>query len=351
MRDRICHVFSGLLLLCLIAGCSDRQPPEPEAQNVRPAKIMTVMSSGTSERYEFTARIEASQTVDLSFEVGGPLETINVREGATIPQGSAVAALDPRDFELAVSEANVQLRLATQDLTRKRQVFEQNGIARSQVDDAQSNFELQQVRASQAQERLADTRIVAPFEAYVSRRYLDPGVNVKPGDPVVRLLDLQQLLVVMSVPQGLVATASAEQMLASWAEFSFIEGQQFPLTYHENRGEADALAQTYEVTFIMDNPAEWNILPGMTANAFVEIRQATEDHILVPASALVPTPGNGLSVWVYDEATGQVSRREVTTDAPLEAGVPVTSGLTHGEPIIVAGASQLQEGMQVRPLP
>ncbi len=339
-----------IVLMVFLAGCSDREPPEPQQQNIRPAKIMTVSSSGTSERYEFTARIEASQAIDLSFEVGGPLATVNVKEGVTAPKGSLVAALDPKDFELALSEANVQLKLAAQDLTRKQRVLKQNGIAKSQVEDALSNYELQQVRVRQARERLADAKITAPFDAYVSRRYLDEGVNVKSGEPIVRLLNLNKLLIVMSIPQGLIATVSAEQLLASWAAFSFIPDRKFDITYHENRGEADALAQTYEVTFTMDNPEEWNILPGMTANAFLDIRQSAEDHILVPASAIVPMPDNSLSVWVFDEDSQRVTRRTVMTQTPVKAGVPVTQGLNDGEQIIIAGASQLQDGMQVRPL-
>lgn len=339
-----------LVLLALLAGCSDRDPPEPEAQNVRPAKLMTVESSVASQRLEFTARIEASQSIDLSFEVGGPLSTIAVREGITVPSGNLIAALDPKDFELVLSEANVQLKLATQDLTRKQQVYKQNGIAKSEVEDALSNYELQQVRVRQARERLADTKIVAPFEAYVSQRYFDEGVNVDPGEPIVRLHDLNRLLVVMSIPQEFIATVSADQVISSWAEFPFIPDQQFEMTYHENRGEADALAQTYEVSFTMGNPETWNILPGMTANAFIELTQSGDDSILIPASAIVPMPDDTLSVWVFNPDTQFVVRRTIMTAAPLESGVPVTLGLEPGEQIVIAGASQLQDGMQVRPL-
>lgn len=338
-----------VILLCL-AGCADREPPEPEQQHIRPARLMTVAARDEARRYEYTARIEARQSIDLSFEVGGPLKEVSVREGETVPAGTLVAALDAKQFELAVREASVQLKLAEQDLARKLRVLEQNGIAKSQVEDAQSNFELQQVRLSQARERLADTRISAPFEAYVSRRYLDEGVNVRAGDPIVRLHDLTELQVVMSVPESLVATVTAEQVLSASATFSFIPDQAFEITYFENRGEAESLAQTYEVSFLMENPAGWNILPGMTASAVVQLSERGSTNIAVPASALVPTAQNQLSVWVYQPESGLVERRLVTVDVPQVDGVPVVSGLQPGEQIVIAGASQLQDGMRVRPL-
>ena len=101
----------------------------------------------------------------------------------------------------------------------------------------------------------------------------------------------------------------------------------------------------------MPNPQGLNLLPGMTASARLEMKQPGEVAILLPSSALMPTPDNKLAVWIYDPMTQLVTRRIIETGAPTQTGVPVTSGLQEGEQIVVAGASQLQEGMKVRPLP
>ena len=68
------------------------------------------------------------------------------------------------------------------------------------------------------------------------------------------------------------------------------------------------------------------------------------------SSSLVPTPENKLAVWIFDPVTKIVSRRVIESGAPTQSGVPVTAGLQPGEQVVVAGGSQLQEGMQVRPL-
>jgi multidrug efflux pump subunit AcrA (membrane-fusion protein) len=57
-----------------------------------------------------------------------------------------------------------------------------------------------------------------------------------------------------------------------------------------------------------------------------------------------------LAVWVFDPKTQTVSRREIKLGTPTQAGVPVTSGIKVSEQIVVAGGSQLQEGMKVRPI-
>ncbi|MBT7370160.1 MAG: efflux RND transporter periplasmic adaptor subunit, partial [Gammaproteobacteria bacterium] len=194
-----------LITLCLY-GCTERTSQEPRTQNIRPAKIMTVTSQSDEVVHEFSARIEALQSVDLSFQVGGPLAEQPIREGETLSTGSLIASLDPTDFKLAVREAEVQLRLAAQDLNRKRKVLAENGIAKSHVEDARSHYELQKVRLSRAKEQLEDSQIHAPFKAYVSRRYFDRHVNVRPGEPIVRLHDLTSLQVVINIPEYLLAT-------------------------------------------------------------------------------------------------------------------------------------------------
>ena len=83
-------------------------------------------------------------------------------------------------------------------------------------------------------------------------------------------------------------------------QFSFAPDRQFDINLHENRGEADSLAQTYEVSFIMDTPTDLNILPGMTAAAMILIKDNSESSFILPASAVVPTPEGELAVWVYN---------------------------------------------------
>ena len=343
-------LISQIIFIFALLGCSDRSTLKIADQNIRPAKLMTVTNQSEGRKYNFTARLEALQSVDLSFEVGGPLREIFVREGESIPAGASIASLESTEFQLAVQEATVQLQLAAQDLTRKRRILAENGIAKSVVEDAQSNYALQRVRLNKAKERLGDTRIRSPFDAYVSRRYFDTFVNVRPGEPIVKLHDLQKLLVVMNIPEGLVATVGPEQILRAWVEFSFSLGRQFEVSYYENRGEAESLAQTYEVSFVMDNPEELNLLPGMTASAQIELKNTGNSTILLPSSAIVPTPDNQLAVWVFNPKTQTVSRRMIELGTPTQVGVPVTNGLKVNEQIVVAGGGQLQEGMQVRPI-
>jgi RND family efflux transporter MFP subunit len=160
------------------------------------------------------------------------------------------------------------------------------------------------------------------------------------------------LLVVANVPESLYATAGQEQVLSMHAEFDFVPDVRFPLQMYENRGEADQLAQTYEVSLIMERPEDLNILPGMTATVAVRLNDPAQADasVLIPISALVNDGGGEFHVWLFDADTGAVQRQTVSVGVPLENGIPVTSGLVDGDMIVATGASQLFPGMRVRML-
>ena len=334
-------------------GCgAGEAPPEVVEQSVRPARVAVVEAPSQLVSHELVARVEAAQSVDLSFEVSGVLAELPVREGRIVKRGALVAALDPTDFRLAVQEAEAQLQLARQDLQRKQRMLMGNHIAVSLVEDARTLCRLLQVRLQQRQEALAKTRITAPFDAYVARRYIDNFVRLDVDDPVARLNDLQELLVVASIPERLTATISTEQVASLEAAFPFAPGRRFPLEHRENRGEADAVAQTYEVSLAMRRPEGFNVLPGMTAAVHIALRRADQAAAaVIPASALVSGPDKAFFVWIYEPDSKRVRKQPVRVAAPTADGIPVRYGLSGGELVVVAGATQLQAGMRIRPLP
>lgn len=320
-------------------------------QAVRPAKLFRISSHQSTVSHQFVGRLDAAQTLDVSFEVDGALAELPIREGQAVARGDLVAALNPTDFQLAVKEAEVQRRLAGQDMKRKDTLLRERGISQSLVDDARAGYELSQVRLSQARERLAKSRITSPFDAFVARRYVDNGTRVRNGDRIVRLSDLNELKVIVSLPEELVATVTPERVVSMTAGFDFLPDERFPLIYRENIGEANAVAQTYAVTFTMERPLDSNLLPGMTAEVRIELKvPETTDTIAIPPTALLSRPDGGFFVWIYDPETSLVNERQVTIAEPGVRGISISSGLADGELVVAAGASQLQEGMQVRML-
>ena len=345
------RTLPALLLVLFLGACEDRQPPPATDQSVRPARIFSVGADVGTVRHEFVGAVEAAQTIDMSFRVPGPLTELPILEGQFVEAGALVAAIEATDYTLALREAQVQRELARQDYTRKQRLLTERGISQSIVDDARALFDLRQVAVEKARENLDRTRLRAPFQAYVAQRFIDNHVNVHPGDPIVRLMDLSELFVVANVPENLLATATAERVQRLEAEFGFAPGERFELTFRESRGESNAVAQTFEVTFTMPRPENWNVLPGMTATVIVELAATlARERIQIPTSALVADPEKNYFVWKFDPESQLVTRQAVEIGPATGNGISILAGLSPGDLIVASGAAHLQPGMRVRML-
>ena len=118
--------FSNLIfpaLVCFIAldvvffaSCSKEKEKRAE-EIVQPAKTLTIKPTNETLVLRFPGKVRASQRVDLSFKVSGPLIELSVREGQHVKKGDVLARIDPRDFETnqakiksAVSAAQAKLK-------------------------------------------------------------------------------------------------------------------------------------------------------------------------------------------------------------------------------------------------
>lgn len=120
----------------------------------------------------------------------------------------------------------------------------------------------------------------------------------------------------------------------------------FPGVVREVAPAADALSRTYATRVAFSDlatPAEL----GQSARVF--FKREGEIPLSVPLSA-VSAENNEPFVYVVDAANSTLRRTPVTLGAFAETSVPVLSGLTEKDWVVVAGLQVLREGQPVRPV-
>jgi RND family efflux transporter MFP subunit len=137
--------------------------------------------------------------------------------------------------------------------------------------------------------------------------------------------------------------------LAPKVEVSAAEGRLIDAWFKELRATADPVTRTYDVTLGFEPPAAVSITSGMTAKVIITM-QGAAGTIMVPETALMADTEGRSMVWVYDEASGTVTGREVVIGLLTGDEIEILSGLEDGDTIAILGAKNLTEGMKVRPL-
>ncbi len=102
----------------------------------------------------------------------------------------------------------------------------------------------------------------------------------------------------------------------------------------------------------MDQPEGAEILPVMAGRASIVSRPPADSVLLgieIPATAVFSGDDATKSfVWIVDEASKTLSRREVQVGKLGQFGVLIKDGLKPGEWIVVKGVHSVEEGQQVQ---
>jgi RND family efflux transporter MFP subunit len=201
-----------------------------------------------------------------------------------------------------------------------------------------------------ARDQLDYTYLKAPFDGKVVQQYVQNFEDVRGKAAIVRLLDTSRIEMVVNIPESLISYTPYITNIR--AHFDAFKDHPIAAEVKEIGTEASRTTRTYPVTLLMEQPDDFTILPGMAGRVVAdqETEEAGKRHgIVIPISAVFSPEQNAATyVWVFDEPTATVSRREVFTGELADHGIPVEDGLSPGEWVVTAGVSYLREGETVR---
>jgi RND family efflux transporter MFP subunit len=343
-------LLGSVAVICL-AGCGAEEVKE-EAPVARPVKTL-VVGGGAAGPRSYPASVAASNQVDLSFRVGGPLTELPVKEGDQVRKGQLIARIDPRDFQISLESAKAKYEKADADFRRYTALYEKDAVSAAQLDQSRAARDMAKAAVEDAEADLADTHLRAPFAARVGKTFVENFQDVRAKEPILSLVDVGNVEVRVDVAEAVVARARRADWGRITARFDTAPGREFDLELKETATQADPRTQTYRVTFLMPQPEGVNILPGMTATVvhYPAAPAGESGAIVIPAAAVFANEAGESHVWVVDEAAKTVHRRRVTTGELTGTGeIRILDGLEAGETIAVSAISQLREAMEIRPV-
>jgi len=365
MRNAPTLLIAAIASALMISGCQKEQPATEEP--VRAVRAMKIADfAGVSQR-SFPGRAAATQEIDLAFRVAGPLIARPVNVGDNVKEGDLIARIDPRDFEVALrnaegslqrSRANEQRAQADYDRVLSIQREDPGAVSQAAVDRAKEALDVAkadiaalEASVDAAKDALADTDLEAPFAGTIVAAYVENFQNVREKQMIARLLDKTRIEFTIDIPESLISMISYVQDIR--VRFDAFRDFEVPAEVKEIGNEASETTRTFPVTLIMDQPAGATILPGMAGRATGVAKPPGEDqplNIVIPVTAVfAPEVEDKSFVWRIDESKGTVSRREVQVGKLISGGYVVNAGLEPGEMIATAGVHFLKEGQQVRP--
>jgi multidrug efflux system membrane fusion protein len=364
-----------LLLAILLFGCGKAEGPAPPPIPVGVGAAKAFQGGG---EVRYSANIQPYTRVDLAFKSGGYLTNIlqvkgvdgkmrNVHEGDYVKRGSVLAQVRQSDYEAKQSQAAGQLAAAraalehaSLDLKRARNLYAANSLTKSDYDKAMARYgeALGSVASTggqvkEAQIALQDTKLKAPTAALVLKRKVEVGDLVNTGTVGFTLANTEDVKVVFGISDLMLKHLKLGDQLAVTTEA--LRGREFRGLVTAISPSADPKSRVFDVEITIPNPNQ-ELKMGMIASVAVAIGQAPTAVTVVPLTAVVRSRTNpqGYALFVVEEkGSKQIARLRDNIELGEVYGnmITVTKGVRVGDPVIVTGATLVNDGQAVRVIP
>jgi len=229
--------------------------------------------------------------------------------------------------QAAAQEADARFTEAESEQRRIAAMFENGTVAKARYDQAQANFEAARARRDAARtgvttaaEQLDYTLVKAPYAGIVSERHVEVGELVRPGQPLMSGLSLEQLRVSVDVPQSMIDPIRHIGKAEVYAGDKVVAAES--LTFYPI---ADAKTNTFRVRVNLPKGSA-TLYPGTFVKVGFVVGET--ERLLLPASAIVQR-SELTAVYVVSDDT--VELRQIRTGRGYGDRVEVLAGLAAGE--------------------
>ncbi len=347
MKGKLIPVF----VLATLVSCS--QPPVKE-QGPRPVKLAEVTSLNVVEK-SFSGVVSPDQFSDLAFKMSGPLISLNVEEGQKVRTGQVVAEIDPQDFKWEYEAKKSSFQTAEAQLQRAAKLLSKQAISKQEYETTEASYSNAKAAFEYAQNQLAQTKLRAPFDGFIQKKYVENYQKVQTGQAIVCLINPSKLQVQFTMPETNIVYFSTPYSV--YVEFDNYKGIRFKAKVKEYV-EASPDGSGVPVFLYIDDPRfnldKYKVAVGFSCRVILNIESQSfnEGAVLVPISAVVASESNDDKfVFVYNTATEKVEQRLIKeVELVGKDNVVVTEGLKAGDRVVSAGATRLVDGQQVKVL-
>lgn len=377
IRQRWVAALAGLLLVAALAGGAWWR-----FGRAVPVTVATVAEGAVAVRIVGPGSVQARVPITLASRLTATVTALNADVGDRVTAGAVLATLDDRDLrarrdtvaaqratqarnvdaaEAALRKARAERVLAGSRARRDGELQVQGFVSAAGLDSTRAALDAAVAAEQSAEATLAarraefaasahelaaadvtasHARLLAPVDALVVQRLVEPGSTVVPGTPLLKLVDPASVWVAMRVDEAQLAALQPGQP----ARIRLRSGSEHAGHVARIARQSDAATREIEVHvafeavpagFAIDQEAEVTVLAGERRGP------------RVPASALLRDRDGRPGVLVLEG--GRARFTAVTPGATDGEQLLIDGGPATGVPV-VAVAAGVRDGMRVRPV-
>lgn len=353
------------IALTVLTGCSTTN--SKAATRTGPPAVSVAVA--TVQRQDMPVYLTGLGTVtplnavSVKTRVDGQLIQVIYKEGEHVKKGDLLAVIDPRPFEVALSQAQAQLykdqaqyRDAKLNYERFAALFKDSGaVSQQQVDTQRATMDqfegavrTDQAAIDNAKLNLAYCHITAPISGRIGLRLVDPGNMVHASDqnPLLIIAQLQPITTIFTLPQDQLPAVAHQMRSGPLQVDAYSQDDQTKvatgrLLTIDNEIDPTTGTGRLKAEFNNNENALW---PNQFVNIHLLLR-VLKNVDVVPAAAVQRGPQGTFVYTVKPDSTAEV--RPVTVALTQNNLSAISQGLNPGDVVVTDGQDKLQAGSKV----
>jgi len=367
LKSLLIVLVIGLIVFFGFRHFTDNQKAaEQEKKAVkRPATVTAVAAKTMNINVYMNAigTVTPRNNVVIRTHLDGQLMRVLFNEGQYVNQGELLAEIDPRPYQVQLSQAQGQLakdqallKNAQLDLERYKTLLAQDSAPEQQVATQHSlvNQYLGTIQADQSQIdnaklQLTYTRITAPISGRVGLRQVDAGNIVHQSDVngILSIAQVKPITVIFSIPQDNLASVLAPVR----------KGEKLPVVVYgrdqqkkladgflsSTDNQIDTTTGTVKLKAQFANEDE-SLFPNQFVNVKVQLG-INKDATVIPNAAI---QRGSQGTFVYQVKADQTIAVKPVKVTVVEGELSAIEGdVASGDLLVTDGADKLREGAKV----
>ena len=328
-----------------------------------PVRVVPVQTERIDVQIKALGTVTPINTVTVRSRLDGELVRVLFTEGQRVKAGQLLAEIDPRPYQVALSQVQGQLaenqarlKNAEGDLVRYRNLAAEGLITQQQVTTQEAlvqqyrgALQANEAQVNNARLQLSYTRITAPIDGRLGLRQVDAGNLIRAGDAngLVVITQMRPISVIFTVPEVELPAVldgmrrSRNMPVEAWDRAETTKLADGTLETVDN--QIDTTTGTIKLRARFTNQDE-QLFPNQFVNVRLGVR-SVQDAVVIPSAAVQRASFGPFVYVVKDDSTVTIRRVQL---GPGEGDrVSITSGVTPDERVVLEGVDDLTEGARV----
>ncbi|MGL2992735.1 efflux RND transporter periplasmic adaptor subunit [Flavobacterium sp. TSSA_36] len=306
-------------------------------------KVDQVKNEVVSLDFVANGNFEPIQELTFSAEKSGKVISVLAKEGDRVTIGQTLAIVRGDVIDVNAKAAEAAYMNAKSDYNRFQNAYQTGGVTKQQLDQAKLGLTNAEANYKQAKINVGDTRIKAPINGIINKKYIEPGsmLAAMPATALFDIVNVSKLKLKVTVSEAQVASLKVGNSIAIKTGIYPDKSFNGRITFIAAKADSNL---NFPVEIEVANNTNNELKAGMYGTALFQSSQQKSALTIVPRNAFV---GSVSSNEIFVVENGIAKLKKVTAGRILGDKVEIISGLSIGETVITTGQINLQDGVAV----